>query len=227
MLALTETDMTDRRFTPALGKGPTQLYDAALRVFTRERVWREAVIDRVAATRPGTVLDVGCGTGTLAIAIAGLLPDTHVTGLDPDGEALAIAQRKGDKLGSGVTWRSGFAGDASSEGRAGTFDVVTCTLVLHQVPLADKAAGLKAMLSSLRIGGRLVLADYSEQRTKLMRTLFRLTVQRIDGKADTQPNADGVLPLLIAGAGFAGVTETQVIPTPSGAISVFTANRVA
>lgn len=227
MTELTETDPTNRRFTPALGKGPTKLYDAALRAFTRERLWRDAVIDRVVATRPDTVLDVGCGTGTLAIAIARLLPGTRVTGLDPDGEALAIAQLKGDRLGSGVAWRSGFAGDAASDGRVGTFDVVTCTLVLHQVPLADKAAGLKAMLSSLRIGGRLVLADYSEQRTKLMRTLFRLTVQKIDGKADTQPNADGVLPMLIAGAGFAAVTETQVIPTPSGSISVFTANRIA
>lgn len=227
MLDLAETDLTNRGFTPALGRGPTRLYDAALRMFTRERLWRDAVIDRVAATCPSTVLDVGCGTGTLAVAIAQRLPGALVTGLDPDGEALAIARRKGDRLRPGVAWRSGFAGDAASDGRAGTFDVVTCTLVLHQVPLADKAAGLKAMLSALRIGGRLVVADYSEQRTKLMRTLFRLTVQRIDGETDTQPNADGVLPRLIAEAGFAGVTETQVIPTPSGSISVFTANRIA
>ncbi|MBS0504219.1 MAG: class I SAM-dependent methyltransferase [Proteobacteria bacterium] len=227
MLDLAETDLTNRGFTPALGRGPTRLYDAALRMFTRERLWRDAVIDRVAATCPSTVLDVGCGTGTLAVAIAQRLPGALVTGLDPDGEALAIARRKGDRLRPGVAWRSGFAGDAASDGRAGTFDVVTCTLVLHQVPLADKAAGLKAMLSALRIGGRLVIADYSEQRTKLMRTLFRLTVQRIDGETDTQPNADGVLPRLIAEAGFAGVTETQVIPTPSGSISVFTANRIA
>lgn len=216
----------ERAFTPALGRGPTRLYDAALRVFARERRWRGAVIDAVAAATPTAVLDVGCGTGTLAIGMASRIPGALVAGLDPDTEALAIAERKAASVGPHVDWRIGFASDAALDGRAGAFDVVTCTLVLHQVPLAGKAAGLSAMLAALRPGGRLVLADYSEQRTPLMRALFRLTVQRIDGREDTQPNADGVLPRLIAEAGFADVAESMVIPTPSGSISIFTARRL-
>ncbi len=218
-------DQTTRGFTPALGRGPTSLYDAALRVFTRERRRREAVLDTVAEADPKTVLDVGCGTGTLVIALAGRLPGALVTGLDPDPDALAIAERKAKDVRHPIAWRSGFASDAARDGRAGTLDVVTCTLVLHQMGLKDKATGLSAMLAALRPGGRLVLADYSEQRSRLMRALFRATVQRIDGRRDTQPNADDVLPGLIAGAGFADVTESMVIPTPSGSISVFTATK--
>lgn len=218
-------DQTTRGFTPALGRGPTRLYDVALRVFTRERRWREAVVDAVAEVDPPTVLDVGCGTGTLAVAIAARLPGALVTGLDPDPDALAIAERKAKDVRQLVEWRSGFASDAARDERAGKLDVVTCTLVLHQVPLEDKATGLSAMLAALRPGGRLVLADYSEQRSRLMRALFRATVQRIDGRRDTQPNADGVLPGLIAAAGFADVVESMVIPTPSGSISVFTATK--
>lgn len=214
-----------RPFTPALGRGPTRLYESALRVFTRERRWRGAVLDAVAAADPTKVLDVGCGTGTLAIALAHRLPEALVTGIDPDPETLAIAERKASAVRRNVTWRIGFASDAALSNRAGAFDVVTCTLVLHQVPLAGKAAGLSAMHAALRPGGRLVLADYSEQRSRLMRAMFRLTVQRIDGREDTQPNADGVLPGLIAEAGFAEVTESMVIPTPSGSISVLTARR--
>lgn len=218
-------DQTTRGFTPALGRAPTVLYDTALRVFTRERRWRGAVVDAVAAANPTTVLDVGCGTGTLAIALAGRLPGALVTGLDPDPDALAIAERKARHVRHRIAWRSGFASDAALDGRAGTQDVVTCTLVLHQVPLGDKATALAAMLAALRPGGRLVLADYSEQRSPLMRALFRMTVQRIDGRRDTQPNADGVLPGLIAGAGFTDVTESMVIPTPSGSITVFSATK--
>jgi ubiquinone/menaquinone biosynthesis C-methylase UbiE len=212
-------------FTPALGRGPTWLYDAALRLFTRERRWRNAVLDAVVANDPRSVLDVGCGTGTLAVALAGQLRGAALTGLDPDPEALLIAERKARAHRLRIGWRQGLASDAASDGRAQAFDVVTCTLVLHQVPLEGKASGLAAMHAALRPGGRLVLADYSEQRSPLMRALFRLTVQRIDGTADTQPNADGALPGLIACAGFVDLAETMVLPTPSGAISVFTAVR--
>ncbi|MBN8815966.1 MAG: class I SAM-dependent methyltransferase [Sphingomonas sp.] len=220
-----KTDQTTRGFTPALGRGPTVLYDAALRVFTREQRWRRAVVDAVADAEPTTVLDVGCGTGTLAVALAWRLPGAVITGLDPDPDALEIAQRKAKDGHHSIAWRSGFASDAARDGRAGTLDLVTCTLVLHQVGLEGKASGLAAMLAVLRPGGQLVLADYSEQRSPLMRALFRMTVQRIDGRRDTQPNADGALPGLIAGAGFTDVTESMVITTPSGSISVFTANK--
>lgn len=212
-------------FTPALGRIPTRFYDVALRIFTRERTWRSLVLDMVAGFHPTAVLDVGSGTGTLAIAMSRRLPDAIVTGLDPDPEALMIAMHKAIRAGRRVQWHRGFAADAAEGGRANRFDVVTCTLVLHQVPLADKVSGLSAMRTALRPGGQLVLADYSEQRSWLMRTPFRLTVQRINGKRDTQPNADGILPCLLAEVGFADVTEIRSIATPSGCISIFTARR--
>ncbi len=136
---------TNRGFTSALGRGPTVFYDTALRVFTREWRWRGAVVDAVVEADPRTVLDVGCGTGTgtLAIAIAGGLPGAVVKGLDPDLDALAIAERKAKHLRHPIAWQSGFASDAALDGRAGTQDLVTCTLVLHQVPLAEKVTVLR------------------------------------------------------------------------------------
>jgi hypothetical protein len=80
------------------------------------------------------------------------------------------------------------------------------------------------MFQLLRPGGELVIADFGLQRNTLMRNGFRI-VQWADGKDDTQPNADGILPELIEQAGFLDVTEVSVTSTISGSISVYHARR--
>ena len=45
------------------------------------------------------VLDIGCGTGTLAVLIKRSHPEVEVVGLDPDPKALARAQQKADRAG--------------------------------------------------------------------------------------------------------------------------------
>ncbi len=68
------------------------------------------------------------------------------------------------------------------------------------------------------------IADYGLQRTALMRRLFRI-VQKGDGYENTQPNADGILPELIAAAGFINVRVPFVISTPTGSFSIYRAER--
>lgn len=68
------------------------------------------------------------------------------------------------------------------------------------------------------------VADYGEQRSRTMRALFR-QIQRLDGFANTQPNADGVLPRMFAAAGFDRVIERQSISTPTGSISIYSAHK--
>jgi len=207
-------------FTPPLGTGDTADYDRAIRTWTREQRWRGAMLDLLAA-RPGeTITDVGCGTGSFAILLKQRHPNVSVIGIDPDAEALGIARDKSATASVMVDWRQGFA-DALS---ASSADAVTSSLVFHQVPLAGKRSGMAAMYRALKPGGRFVFCDYSRQ-TGLMRLLFRLTVQRPDGVEDTQPNADGVLPDLIAEAGFTDVTERARIHTLTGTIAIFTAHK--
>lgn len=80
------------------------------------------------------------------------------------------------------------------------------------------------MCGALRPGGRLLVADYARQQG-LLRLLFRLTIQRLDGTEDTQPNSDGVLPCLMAGAGFANVRKAERIHTVTGTIALILADR--
>ena len=94
------------------------------------------------------------------------------------------------------------------------------SLVFHQVPLEEKRAGLAAMHASVVTGGEVHIADYGLQRTALMRTLFK-QIQRLDGVENTTPNGRGILPELMAKAGFVDVVERSVIPTPTGSISLY------
>lgn len=214
--------MSEEAFTPALGRlAPARFFDyvAAL---TRERLWRGLTVEHL-APRPGdAILDVGCGTGSLALLTARAQPQATVVGLDPDPEVLAVARGKDTQ--SRVRWLTGM-GDALLDAvGAASMDAVMSSLVLHQCPIAVKRAVLASMFAVLRPGGRLVIADYGWQRTRLMRTAFRI-VQLADGKTDTQPNADGVLPELISGAGFVDVREVQVVPTITGSISIYVAGK--
>ena len=84
--------MVDTEFTPALGDHRlTRLYDLAIALLTREGVWRRHLVTQIAPTSSDRILDVGCGTGSLAILLKRRSPDTDIIGLDPDPGVLAQA----------------------------------------------------------------------------------------------------------------------------------------
>lgn len=215
--------MSTTAYTPASGRAEwTGLYDLALPLLTRERRWRVALAHAVAPEAEDTILDVGCGTGTLAVLLARTAPGARIVGLDPDPAILARARAKAAAFAASVTFLPGFARDAASAGFG--FDKIVSSLVFHQVPMAEKRAGFAAMFAALKPGGQLHIADYGEQRTAPMRALFRI-IQALDGVENTEPNACGMLPQLMRETGFSDVVEYRVIPTPTGSISLYKATR--
>ncbi|MBX3595246.1 MULTISPECIES: class I SAM-dependent methyltransferase [unclassified Sphingomonas] len=208
-------------FVPALGNARlTRFYDLAIALLTRERYWRGQVLRKLAPGPDDIVMDVGCGTGTLAVMVKEACAQTQVIGVDPDPEVLAIARAKAERAAVAVEWRRAM-GDELGEAVA---TIVVSSLVLHQCPLSAKRSIAAAMHAALRPGGRLVLLDYGEQRGWLMRRLFGI-IQRLDGVELTQPNADGVLPQILADVGFLAVAEQAVIRTLTGSLSLYTARR--
>jgi ubiquinone/menaquinone biosynthesis C-methylase UbiE len=210
--------MPETEFTPAAGRFlPTSTYDRLLALLTREATWRAKLLE-VLAPKPGErVLDVGCGTGSFAILIKQTEPGARIVGLDPDPEARRIAAAKAEIAGVEIEWHSGFARDAANFGQ---FDKVVSSLVFHQVPVVEKRAGLEAMFKATKPAGRVLVADYAEQRSWLMRQAFKI-VQSADGRTNTQPNADGFLEQELTRLCGSPQTAAWSLDTPTGTISIF------
>ena len=216
--------MTQTTHTPPLGFAAlTPLYDRVIGTMTREAVWRTHLVGHIGAKEGESILDVGSGTGSLAIAVTAAAPGCIFRGIDPDAAAVEIARRKAGLAGSTATFELGNFGGPNGSGEA--VDKITSSLVLHQVPLAEKRRLLRAMFDGLKPGGRLFIADYGLQPTFIMRLAFRVTVQLFDGKRDTQPNADGILPMLIHEAGFGNVSLLEEIDTATGRIAIMRAEN--
>ena len=215
---------TPRDFTPAAPF--LWAYDLAIALATRETRWRGALLRQVAPKPGDMIADLGCGTGSFLALLGRQSGGTPLIGIDPD---VAILQRAGAKLakaGVSADLQTGYLRDAQRLLAHKGVSKIVSSLVFHQVPLAEKRAGLASALAALPVGGELHIADYGLQRTWLMRSFFKW-VQLVDGFTDTQPNADGILPQLMREVGFTQVAETDVIATVSGSISIYRAVKPA
>lgn len=210
-------------YVPAAGwKSLTRLYDPIVAATMRERRFRHDLGAMASTSLPkgGTLVDVGCGTGTFAIGLAGRRPDAQFVGIDGDRDILGLARDK--KGANGIDWREGLADnlplpDASA-------DVVTMSLVLHHLLPADKRAALSEARRVLRSGGHLCIADFGRPHDPLMRATFTL-IRIADGFGQTRDHLAGHLPQFIADAGFSGITRHSRLRTAFGSLEVLTAKR--
>lgn len=157
------------------------------------------------------VLDIGGGTGTSAVRIAGL--GHNVTVVDPSPDALAALDRRADEAGVTVDARQGDLAALADVADPAGADVVLCHGVLEVVP--DPAEALAGIREVLRPGGTLSLLVSQRTAAVLSRAMAGQFAQAADLIDDTEPQGrsgrrfslDEVTALLDA-AGFA-VTDVR------------------
>ena len=194
---------SDRHYLPAAGRDAfLPLYDPFTRLFGIDGL-RMTLLDQAALQPHHRVLDVGCGTGSLAVLVKRLYPTVEMTGVDPDPKALARAERKAARTGVSVRFDRGFA-DALPYSAA-TFDRVFSSLMFHHIPRSDKEQSLREIRRVLRPGGRLEFLDIANPGSHSHSFLGRL----IHSSRQLKDNADARILELMTAAGFERPTRVD------------------
>jgi ubiquinone/menaquinone biosynthesis C-methylase UbiE len=214
--------MTRDRYLPALRfPALTRFFDPVIRLGLPERRFKHRLLEQ-AAPEPGQrILDLGCGTGTLAIMAKAAHPDTEVVGLDADPEILALACEKAEAAGIEVRFDQGLSTELPYED--GQFDSVLSTLFFHHLSGADKRLTAAEVARVLRPGGELHVADWGRPSDPLMWALFG-SVRLFDGLERTRDNASGALPGIFEEGGMERAAETERMRTAFGTLSLFHAD---
>lgn len=147
-----------RTYLPAAGHDwSLPLYDPIVKLLGGDKARR--VLLAHAALRPGyRVLDIGCGTGTLATLIKRFHPDVEVVGIDPDPKALARARRKAAKAAVSIQFDQGFGDDLPYP--EASFDRVLSSFMFHHLPPEEKGKTLCAVRRVLKPGGEFHMLDF-------------------------------------------------------------------
>lgn len=207
-----------RSFVPAAGHDwLLPLYDPVQWLMGGERA-RAELIAQAGLEAGQRVLDLGCGTGDLVVAVGRAHPDVDVVGLDPDPKALARARAKVDRAGLSLALDEGFA-DALPY-PDGSFDRVFSSFMFHHLPTDVKRGALDEVRRVLQPGGSLHLLDFGGSETHAHGLLARL-LHRADHLHD---NLEGRVPALMEAVGFEAAAEVGHRRTLFGPIAYFRAS---
>ncbi|HUP91866.1 MAG TPA: class I SAM-dependent methyltransferase [Solimonas sp.] len=214
---------TPSGYVPALAYDwLTPAYDVVVRWTTRERRFKQALLEQAQLAAGQRVLDLACGTATLTILAKQAVPGIDIAGLDGDPAILARARAKADKAGVAIRFDQGLStalpyADAS-------FDRVLCSLFFHHLEAAAKRRSFAELARVLKPGGELHVADWGAAANPAMRLAF-LGIQLLDGFANTADNVRGLLPGMMREAGLREVHERQRFSTMWGTLSLYSAQR--
>jgi len=215
----------DSKYVPALGfHWLTPCYDAVVGATTRERRFKQALIRQANIEVGHRVLDLACGTGTLAIWLKQACPGAEVVGVDGDPAVLARAGRKAQRAAVALQFAEALA--YALPYPPARFDRVLSSLFFHHLSWEDKQRTAQEIFRVLRPGGQLHVADWGKAGNGAMRGLF-LAIQLLDGFSNTRDNLEGRLIELFEDAGFAEVAQRQSFSTLFGTMALYSARKPA
>jgi demethylmenaquinone methyltransferase/2-methoxy-6-polyprenyl-1,4-benzoquinol methylase len=165
-------------------------YDLVNRIVTLglDKRWRRLATLTCLENSPRLVLDLGCGTGDLSIAIARLAgKDIEITGLDFSLPMLERARYKA--LKAGVGWQTRFVHGAADRlpFPDSYFDCVGISFAFRNLTYKNPLGPphLTEVKRVLKPGGRYVIVESSQPESRIIRMLFHLYLRAFVAPAGT------------------------------------------
>ncbi len=191
-----------RAYLPGMGRDwLLPIYDPFTRLLGLRAAHEE--LAEQANLRPGDrALEIGCGTGNLALLLKRRQPNSIVFALDPDPAALARARRKAARAGLPVQFDDGFAEQLPYPDAS--FDHVLSAFMFHHLEPAARRDMLQEAKRVLRPGGSLHLIDFGGRVERSDGLVARLS-RRVPRLSD---NLGDRIPALMRQQGLAHPAET-------------------
>jgi ubiquinone/menaquinone biosynthesis C-methylase UbiE len=164
---------------------------------------RQSLLDGIQG-QPRRILDLGCGTGSIALLLQEKFPDAQVIGLDLSPYMLVVAEHRADQRNLPIQWRHGQAEETGLP--AAQFDLVTIGLLFHETPPAIAQAILREAHRLLRTGGEVLILDGNQ---KLLRQTSWLN--NVFEEPYIQQYAEGCTEAWLGQAGFGAVQSQDVL----------------
>lgn len=202
----------------------TRVYDPLIRLTTRESLFKRRLLEQAAPGPGQRVLDLGCGTGTLALLAKDRQPAVAVVGLDADPEMLDQARSKAERAGVELRLDHGLSTELPYPDAS--FDLVLSTLFFHHLDSEAKRQTAHEIARVLGGGGELHVADWGRPSGPLMAAAF-LAVRLFDGLENTRENGRGALPSIFEQAGLDDAQQTGQLRTVFGTLALYRARRPA
>ena len=193
---------TNEEYIPALSyRFLTPFYDFIQKYIVRDIRYKSLLVEQ-ANIQPGHhVLDLGCGTGTLAIMAKQAQPDAEVTGLDADPDMLKVARYKAAQQNVPVTFDIGFTNTLPYP--SASFDRVLSSIMIHHLKTPDKKRTAHEIFRVLKPGGHLHIIDFGKPVTWYGKILGPF----LHGFEEANDNIEGSLPVFFGEPGL----KTQIL----------------
>ena len=216
-------DQAERSYIPAFGqRWLLPLYDPFLWLLGADAAKRP-LIEQAQINSGYRALDIGCGTGSMAVMIKQRHPEAEVVGIDPDPAALSICERKAKRAGLAIEFDRGFADhmpytDAS-------FDRVFSSFMFHHLAADEKSATLGEIRRVLKPGGSLHLLDFVRAHGAHSGTHDQGDLVHLRGAVAER--IEGRMTELMDEAGFVDASEVSRRKIIFGPIAYYRANNPA
>ena len=198
-----------RTFLPAAGHDLfLPLYDPLVSLLGGDRARRD-LIGQAEITPGQRILDIGCGTGTLAIMLGRSHPDVEVIGLDPDPKALRRAKSKATRAGVSLKLDQGFADELPYT--QDSFDRVFSSFMFHHLEEENREKALREVLRVLKPQGSFHLLDFVGDHEHGSHGLFShgLLSRLIHSTDRLKDNSEARIVQLMRQAGFTNAEKVK------------------